>query len=339
MRRQSSGSRTARRDYLSPVPNASPRPSRARILAAFAVVYLVWGSTYLAIRYAIMSLPPLLMAGARFLVAGAALYAWLRLRGRARRPTRGEWQWAGLAGVLMLACGNGAVVWAEQRVSSGVVALVVASVALWVVVIEWVRPGGRRPGALVATGVVLGLVGIGVLVGPGQLGTGGVDPLAAAVLGLASLSWAGGSLLARGPRMPRPTLLGAAMQMLVGGGALLVAGLLGGDLARLDLHRVTGVSLAALGYLVVFGSLIGYSTFVWLVSNVAPARAATYAYVNPVVAVVLGWAIAGERIDARTLVASAIIVAAVALVTVGQAPRRDAAPSARDAGGRRDAAA
>ena len=321
------------------MPIASHRPSRGHVLGAFAIVYLVWGSTYLAIRYAIASLPPLLMAAARFLVAGVALYAWVRLRGRAARPTRAEWRWAGLAGVLMLAGGNGAVVWAEQRAPSGIVALIVATVALWVVVIEWVRPGGRRPGALVAGGVVLGLVGIGVLVGPGRLGTGGVDPLAAGVLVLAALSWAGGSLLARSPRMPKPTLLGAAMQMVAGGTALLVAGIVSGELARLDLRGVTGVSLAALAYLVVFGSLIGYSTFVWLVSNVAPARAATYAYVNPVVAVVLGWAIAGERIDARVLVASAIIVAAVALVTAGQVPRRDAAPGARSTRGREDAAA
>jgi len=321
------------------VPIPSHRPSRGRVLGAFAIVYLIWGSTYLAIRYAIASLPPLLMAAARFLVAGVALYAWVRLRGRAARPTRAEWRWAGLAGVLMLAGGNGAVVWAEQRAPSGIVALIVATVALWVVVIEWVRPGGRRPGALVAGGVVLGLVGIGVLVGPGRLGTGGVDPLAAGVLVLAALSWAGGSLLARSPRMPKPTLLGAAMQMVAGGTALLVAGIVSGELARLDLRGVTGVSLAALAYLVVFGSLIGYSTFVWLVSNVAPARAATYAYVNPVVAVILGWAIAGERIDARVLVASAIIVAAVALVTAGQVPRRDAAPGARSTRGREDAAA
>lgn len=296
--------------------SAEASPSRARVLAAFATVYVVWGSTYLAIRYAITSLPPLLMAATRFLAAGAMLYAWLRIRSGVERPTRAQWGWAGLAGVLMLAGGNGAVVWAEQRLASGVVALVVATVALWVVVLEWLRPSGKRPTALVLTGVLLGLAGVGVLVGPGGFGGRGMDPLATGVLVLASLSWAVGSLLARSPRMPRPTLLGAAVQMLAGGVALLVAGIVAGELADVSFARVTPISLVALGYLIVFGSLIGYSTFVWLVTNVAPARAATYAYVNPVVAVLLGWAIAGERLDARVLVASAVIVAAVALTTI-----------------------
>lgn len=313
------------------------RPSRARVLAAFATVYLVWGSTYLAIHYAIATLPPLLMAATRFLVAGALLYAWLRMRGAAQRPSGAQWRWASLAGVLMLGGGNGAVVWSEQRLPSGVVALVVATVALWIVVLEWLRPGGRRPPALVSVGVVLGLVGVAVLVGPGDVGRGGLDPLAIGVLVAASLSWAAGSLLSRAAGMPRPALLGAAMQMLAGGAGLLVAGVVAGETTRLHLATTNATSLAALAYLVVVGSLVGYSAFVWLVTHVAPARAATYAYVNPVVAVLLGWAIAGERLDARVLAASAIIVAAVALVTVGQA--RTPATSARDAAQPRERAA
>lgn len=306
----------------------SSRPSRARVLTAFAAVYLVWGSTYLAIRYAIETTPPLLMAGVRFMIAGALLYAWMRLREGVARPTRSEWAWAGFVGVLMLGGGNGAVVWSEQRVASGVAALIVATVALWVVVLEWARPNGRRPALVVIAGVLLGLAGVAVLVGPQQLGTGGgVDPLAAAVLVVASLSWAVGSLLSRSPRMPRPTLLGAAMQMLVGGAALTIAGLAIGEQRGFDVTAISRTSIIAFVYLILFGSLIGYTAFIWLVANVAPAKAATYAYVNPIVAVLLGWAIAGEPLSPRVLIAASVIVGAVALVTAG--PRRTASNASR----------
>jgi len=303
------------------VPDTTP-PSRARVAAAFAAVYLVWGSTYLAIRYAVETLPPFLMGGARFLLAGALLYGWCRVREGAPRPTLRGWAWAALVGFLMLGMGNGGVVWAETRVASGIAALIVATVALWVVIVEWVRPGGRRPTPLVAAGVLLGLVGVGVLVGPQRLGSGGVDPVGAIVLNVAALAWAVGTLLARDARMPKPTLLGAAMQMLSGGAWLVLMGLVSGEAARFDPSRASAQSLLAVAYLVAFGSLVGYTAYIWLVAHVSPTQASTYSYVNPIVAVLLGWAIAGEPVSSRMLVASAVIVGAVALVTLGQGKKK-----------------
>jgi drug/metabolite transporter (DMT)-like permease len=306
------------------------RAPRGQIVAAFAAVYLVWGSTYLAIRFAIETLPPFLMGGVRFLVAGALLYAWCRARQNAPRPTARGWAWAALVGALMLGGGNGGVVWAETRVASGITALIVATVALWVVIVEWVRPGGKRPAPFVAAGVLLGLVGVGVLVGPQNIGVGGVDPVGALVLNGAALAWAIGTLLARDARMPKPTMLGAAMQMLCGGAVLVAAGLAAGEASRVDPAAFSATSLLALGYLIAFGSLVGYTAYIWLVAHVAPSQASTYAYVNPIVAVLLGWAIADEPVSARMIVASAIIVGAVALVTLGQArkPAPAAAPTA-----------
>jgi drug/metabolite transporter (DMT)-like permease len=302
-------------------PQSAPAP-RGQIVAAFAAVYVLWGSTYLAIQFAIQTLPPFLMAGVRFLVAGAIVYLWARWREGAAHGSRSEWRQAGVVGAFLLLGGNGAVVWAEQRVPSGVAALLVATVALWMVGLEWARPNGTRPTMPVIGGVLLGLAGVGVLVGPQQLAGGGaVDRLGAAVLVAASLSWAVGSLASRSDRMPRSVMLGTGMQMLVGGALLVVAGLLHGEAANIRWRDMSGASLAALAYLVVFGSLVGFTAYIWLLGKVSAASVSTYAYVNPVVAVLLGWAIAGEPITARTLVAGGVIVAAVALITLGRSRR------------------
>ena len=311
---------------MSPASGAT-RPSRARIVTAFAAVYLVWGSTYLAIRYAIESMPPLTMAGTRFLIAGGMLYLWARFRG-AEPPTRRNWMAAGIVGGLLLLGGNGAVVWAEQRVPSGIAALLVATLPLWMVMLEWLRPRGVRPTASVFAGVGLGLAGLGVLVGPSLLSDagGGVDPVGAAVLLGGSLSWAVGSLYARGAPLPRSGPLAMSMEMLAGGALLMIVGLLRGEGASFDPGAVTSSSVVALLYLITFGSLIGFTAYMWLLGVARPAHVATYAYVNPVVAVFLGWAIAGEAITTRTLVAAAIIVGAVALITTGNRP----APATRE---------
>jgi drug/metabolite transporter (DMT)-like permease len=302
-------------------PHTAPA-SRAQIVAAFAAVYVIWGSTYLAIQFAIQTLPPFLMAAVRFLVAGAIVYAWARWREGASTGTRSEWGQSAVVGGFLLLGGNGAVVWAEQRVPSGVAALLVATVALWMVGLEWARPNGTRPTLPVIGGVLLGLVGVGVLVGPQQLvGGGAVDAVGAAALIAGSLSWAVGSLASRSPRMPRSVMLGTGMQMLAGGVMLLVAGLLRGEGVDIRWHEMTAESLAALAYLVVFGSLVGFTAYIWLLGHVSAASVSTYAYVNPVVAVLLGWALAGEPITARTLVAGGVIVAAVALITVGRASK------------------
>jgi drug/metabolite transporter (DMT)-like permease len=292
--------------------------SRAQIIAAFASIYLVWGSTYLAIRYAVQTIPPFIMGGLRFLISGALLYLWARYRG-APSPTRLHWRNAIIAGGFLLLGGNGAVVWAEQFVPSGLTALLVSILPFWLVIIEWVRPPRRRPSSAVLVGLVLGFIGIVVLIGPGNLGGhGDVRPLGALVLILGSLSWAIGSFWSRDARLPESGLLTTGMEMLGGGALLLIVGLLSGELSQLDVHRISGASAAGLIYLITFGSLIGFTSYIWLLDKVSPARLGTYAYVNPIVAVILGWAIAGERLSLRTAVAAAIVICAVALITTAR---------------------
>jgi drug/metabolite transporter (DMT)-like permease len=292
--------------------------TRAQIIAAFASIYLVWGSTYLAIRYAIETIPPFIMGGARFLVSGAMLYAWARYRG-APRPSRLHWRNAVIAGAFLLLGGNGAVVWAEQFVPSGLTALLVSILPFWLVIIEWARPPRRRPGSVILAGLVLGFIGIIVLVGPGNVGGhGDIRPLGALVLIIGSLSWAIGSFWSRDAQLPQSGLLTTGMEMLGGGALLLIVGALSGELSRFDIHHVSKVSTIGLLYLITFGSLIGFTSYIWLLDKVSPARLGTYAYVNPVVAVLLGWAIAGEQLSIRTGVAAAIVICAVALITTAR---------------------
>ena len=287
-------------------------PKQGRIVAAFAAVYLIWGSTYLAIRFAIETIPPHVMASARFLVAGAGLYAWARLRG-APRPTFANWRAAAIIGGLLLLGGNGAVVWAETRVPSGVTSLLVATVPIWMAVIESRRNGGRRPAAAVIAGLVLGLGGLALLLAPGKL-AGRVDLLGAGVLLVGSFSWAFGSLLSRSAQLPKSGFLAAAMEMLAGGVWLLLFGLVTGQAGTFTFAALSVKSLLSLGYLVVFGSLVGFTAYIWLLGATTAARVSTYAYVNPVVAVLLGWAFAGEPMTLRTALAAAVIVLAVAVI-------------------------
>ncbi len=313
---------------LAPATSAAPAhaaPSRAQLLLAFAIVYVVWGSTYLAMRLAVQHVPPFLMGGVRFVIAGALLGAWVAWRERPALPPLRAWGWAAVTGTLLFLGGNAGVAWAGKTVPSGVVALLAASLAIWMVLLDWLRPGGRRPGALVLGGAALGLGGVGLLVGPAELaGHGSVDPFGSALALGGSVAWALGSLLTRHRAAPASPFLGSAMQMLVGGVLLLGVAALHGDFAPVSLGAIDpaqpGVarSLWAVGYLIVFGSLVGFTAYIWLMRNAAPAKVATYAYVNPVVAVLLGWALGGEAIGARTVLASAVIVAAVALVTVGR---------------------
>ena len=289
--------------------------SRAQIIAAFASIYIIWGSTYLAIRYAIETIPPFIMGGTRFLVSGALLYLWARSRG-ASRPTKLHWRNAIIAGGFLLLGGNGAVVWAEQFVPSGLTALLVSILPIWLVIIEWVRPPRRRPTGAVLVGLVLGFIGIIVLVGPGNVGgQGDVRPLGALVLIFGSLSWAIGSFWSRDAKLPESALLTTGMEMLGGGALLIIVGVLSGELSHLDIHHVSRSSTVGLVYLITFGSLLGFTSYIWLLDKVSPAHLGTYAYVNPIVAVVLGWAIAGERLSIRTGVAAAIVICAVALIT------------------------
>jgi drug/metabolite transporter (DMT)-like permease len=325
----------------SPLLNTDPTPpSRPRVLAAFAALYLIWGSTYLAIRFGLETLPPFLMAGTRFVVAGGLLYGFLRIRG-IPAPSRRHWGSAAVVGLLLLLGGNGGVVWAQQRVDSGVAALLVATVPLWMVFFERLRPGGERPKGATLGGLALGTLGIVILVGPDSLpGVGGeggrVDLVGALALMMSTILWALGSIWSRGRAMASP-MMATAQQMLSGGVALLALGVVSGELSRLDLAGASSRSLLAVGYLIVFGSLIGYSSYIWLLGVSSPARVSTYAYVNPVVAVVLGWLFAGEPLTARTLLAAGIIVGGVVLVTLRITPssRRSPRPSAPDPPGQK----
>jgi drug/metabolite transporter (DMT)-like permease len=299
----------------------APAPSRLALATAFAIVYVIWGSTYLAILFAIETLPPFLMASVRFLIAGVLLYGWSRTFGGAAAPDRTQWRSTAIVGVLLLLGGNGVVVWSEQRIPSGMAALLVGTVPCFMVLIDWLRPGGVRPGGRVVAGLALGLLGLVWLVGPDSvMGGGRADLLGAAALVFASFSWAAGSIYSRHAPMPASPFLGTAMQMLAASVALfaLSAGL--GEPWRFDPNAVSLRSLLGFLYLVVFGSVVAFSAYIWLLRVSTPARVSTYAYVNPVVAVLLGAAFAGEALTTRMLVAAAVIVSGVALITL--APRR-----------------
>jgi drug/metabolite transporter (DMT)-like permease len=281
---------------------------------AFAAVYIVWGSTYLAIRFAIESIPPFLMAGARFAVAGLILVAWSRLRGAAW-PTGREWGVALVTGSLLLLGGNGGVVWAEQQVPSSLAALIVSAVPLVTVALDWARPGGQRPGRATMLGLVTGFVGVAVLVNPGAGDAARVDPAGAAALLAATVSWSVGTLYSRRAKGAASPLMGAGANMLMGSVGLLAAGVVLGEPSRLDPAAVTPRSAAALIYLILVGAVIGFTAFFWLVRNTSTAKATTYAYVNPIVAIVLGWALAHEPVTPRVLVAATVIISGVVMIT------------------------
>lgn len=308
---------------------ARARRARLTLLVAFFAVYVFWGSTYLAIRFAVETLPPFLMAGARFLVAGGLLLAWALARGE-RLPARPALVASAVTGLFLLLGGNGGVVWAEQRVPSGIAALLVAIMPLWMVLLDWLRPRGVRPRPGVFVGLALGTVGLVILVGPDALRGddvhGGVSPIGALVLILASLSWAAGSIYSRQAPRAESALMANALQMVAGGVALTLLGLAVGE--TLDLERASARSVWSLVYLIVFGSLVGFTAYTYLLRATTAARVATYAYVNPVIAVLLGWLFASEPISVRTLVAAAVILGGVALITVaGGSPRVSAAPA------------
>ena len=302
------------------------RALRGRIVIAFAAIYVLWGSTYLGIRYAVETIPPFLMAGTRHLVAGLILYAWTRSRSKARPKPR-EWALAAAIGAMMLLGGNGLVSWAEQRVPSGLAALIVASVPLWMALLESLQ---RRtaPRAPVIAGLVLGLASLGWLVAPGRSASR-VDMLGAGALLLAALSWAVGSLFSRGVKFSVPTFQAVAMEMITGGIALWAVGLSSGEGADLHPAAVSTRSLLALAYLIVMGSLAGFSAYMWLLGVTTPARVSTYAYVNPIVAVLIGWAVAGEAVTLRIGLAALGIVGAVAMI-IGFGGRREKVEVARE---------
>jgi drug/metabolite transporter (DMT)-like permease len=304
---------------MSTDPTAAP--SRFALLTAFAIVYVIWGSTFLAILFAIETLPPFLMASVRFLVGGSLLYSWSRVVNGAAAPTGAHWRATAIVGALLLLGGNGLLVWSEQRIPSGVAALLVGTVPCFMVLIDWLRPGGSRPTGLVFAGLLLGLLGLVWLVGPDTLlGGGRADLIGAVVVVLGSFSWAVGSIYSRHAATPPSPFLSTAMQMLGGGAALLLLSVLLGEPWAFDASAVSLRSVLGLLYLMLFGSIVAFSAYIWLLRVSTPARVSTYAYVNPVIAVLLGWALAGEALTTRMIVAATVIVSGVALITL--APKR-----------------
>lgn len=293
------------------------------MLAAFAAIYVIWGSTYLAIRFTIEgAMPPLLMAGTRSLLAGALLYGWMRGVRRQAAPSAKSWGHALIIGGGLLLVGNGGVTLSEQYLPSGLASLFVATVPMWLALLGWLSGTGARPGWLTWLGLALGLAGVGLLTqgssadthvalpGHGNWGIG--------LLLVASAMWSAASLYSRRHPTSSSVLLGVAMQMLCGGALLVVAGLLIGEAATLHLSAIGPRAWAAWLYLITFGSLIGFTAYAWLLGVVEPAMVGTYAFVNPVVAVALGWALAGERLTPALAGGAALIVAAVALVVLGK---------------------
>ena len=294
------------------------------VLVAFAAVYVLWGSTYFFIRIGVETIPPFVLAGIRHIAIGLIFYPLFRYQSK-EKPTAAQWRTTIITGLLLLLCGNGALSWAETRVPSGIASLLVASVSLWMVILDWLRPGGIKPTARVLIGFVLGFAGIALLVGPSHLGgSERVNPLGATVLILGSLAWAAGSIYSRHHPVPHSPLLGVAMQSLAGGAGLWIVAAATGELHQFHPAQVTLRSWLAVLYLFSFGSALGFSAYIYILKHSTASRVATYAFVNPVVALFLGWSLGGEAITVRTLIASGTILAAVLLVIL--APQKSNAP-------------
>ncbi len=295
-------------------PNTS-FPTGTLIILAFAAIYLVWGSTYLAIRVVIETLPPFLSAGVRFVVAGGVLFALLRARGVAK-PSHQEWRNATITGGLLLVGGNGLVVWAEKSISSGLAALIVALAPVWFALIDWLRPQGVRPRGKTIVGIVIGFVGVLMLVN-GRSGAPGTGYWGGAfAVMVAGVCWAAGSLYSKHHSQKSSPWMTAATQMVCGGtGLLLVGGALGEPFTT-QWQEVSARSLWALAYLIVFGSWIGFSAYIWLLNNTTPTRVSTYAYVNPVIAVFLGWALLGETVTTHMFWGALVVLLGVIIITL-----------------------
>ncbi len=296
---------------------------KTRIWAALIVIYMAWGSTYLAIHFAVQSIPPFFMTGTRFLVAGLVLYIWRRLAGDPA-PSAAQWRSGLIIGNLLLLGGIGGVAWAEQYVPSGITALIIAVTPLWIVLIEAIRPGGQRPSRQTLLGVVAGLAGIIILVNPlkSTNTSESYNMVGVIVLLLAALSWAAGSIYSHTADMPKSNLLGTGMELLAGSAGSFLAGFMTGEAANFHIAIITKSSVAGLAYLIVVGSLIAFTCYTWLLKVAPTTLVVTYAYVNPLVAVMLGSLLAQEALNLKVLLAAPLIISAVVLVQAKKAEKK-----------------
>ena len=291
------------------------RSQSIKIALAFSAIYVIWGTTYLAIRIAIETIPPFLMAGTRFLIAGSLLFIFLLLRG-VPIPRRFHWRSIIIVGALLLLGGNGLVTWSEQEIPSGMAALIVATVPIWMMLFEWLIFRGRAPTKQIVIGIFIGFLGIFLLVGPGQLmGNTEFGTVSLMVLMMAPILWSFGSLYSRKVKLPDNVFMSTAAEMLAGGIILLVVGLVVGETSQLNISQFSLRSMGAMLYLTVFGSIVAFTAYVWLLKTVQPSKVATYTYVNPVIAVFLGWFILNEAITPLTIIAIVAIVLSVVLIT------------------------
>lgn len=297
----------------------TPHPSRTLVILAFAAIYLVWGSTYLAIRVVVETLPAFTSAAIRFMTAGALLLAFLAIKG-IPLPNRAQWRHSLVSGTLLLVGGNGLVVWAEKSISSGLAALLVALAPVWFALIDWLRPGGVRPRLKTVLGVIVGFIGVTLLVrnNASHASTSLAGP--AAVI-LAGISWAAGSLYSKHSPNSGSPWMNAAAQMICGGLGLSLVGLLLGEPASTDWSRISLRSIGALVYLVIFGSWVGFSAYIWLLKAVSASRVSTYAYVNPLIAVFLGWAFLNEPVTSRMLAGALIVLFGVLVINLPSVSR------------------
>jgi drug/metabolite transporter (DMT)-like permease len=303
-------------------------PTRIRIIIAFAALYLVWGSTYLGIRFAIESIPPFLMAGARFLLAGLIMFAIAWSQG-ACKSSWANWRVSLIVGACLLLAGNGGVTISEQYIDTGLAALIVAIVPIYIVILGWATGMAPKPAPIVWLGLVGGFAGVGVLLGPALRfpSNGGRHPaVGMSILLVSSFIWSSGSLYSRSAKHAASPFLTAAQQMLCGGLLLLLAGIVTGELQRFHPDSISTRSLGAFVYLIIIGAVVGYTAYIWLLRHCDPAKVATYAYVNPVVAVLLGAGFAGEKLSMRVLIAAALIIGSVAIVITTQQLRVRAEP-------------
>ncbi|MBX9951941.1 MAG: EamA family transporter [Candidatus Obscuribacterales bacterium] len=300
--------------------------SKLKIVLAFVGIYLIWGSTYLAIKIAIDTMPPFLMASVRFLTAGLGFYAVLMLLGH-ERPKKRHWLSAFIMGTLLLAASNGSVVLATKSISTGYISLLIAMVPVYVAILEWLQNRKEKIEKLKICGLVLGTLGIITLIGPQNLLVpNGINWFGIAVVMFGSLSWSVGTIYSRKVEKPSSLMVGIAMQMICGGAVLGLVSLIMGEHYQIANLHVSMNSVLAVAYLIVFGSIVGYSSYLWLLNHVSPSKVSTYAYVNPIVAIFLGWAFAGETISAQTVAAGAIILASVWLITAGK-KKEETAPA------------